>query len=157
MKNGVVRDALAWIRQILDTAEVPYQIVGGMAAWLHGGTRPIHDIDMYIPADKGAVVYSLVREFVSKPLKRYQEAEWDIEYFQLLYNGQKIEIGVSPGAKFLNRATGEWIEQTIDFNRSDTLNFEGYDVLVMLKEELIRYKTILNREVDRIDIEDLAD
>ncbi|MDF5473521.1 MazG-related protein, partial [Vibrio parahaemolyticus] len=39
-----VKVALQWLKQILDEEAVEYQIVGGLAATIHGGSREIADI-----------------------------------------------------------------------------------------------------------------
>jgi len=157
MNSETLTDAFSWIMQILEEEKTHYQIVGGMAAFLHGGSRPIHDIDMYIPAEKAERVYQRVREFISKPLKRYTEEGWDIEYFQLIYSDQKIEIGRSPGWKFLSGKTNEWVNQDIDFKNFDQIKFADIVTHVMPKPVLISYKRLLDREVDRQDVADLAD
>ncbi len=151
-----VTDALVWIKSILDDENVQYQVVGGLAANIHGGKRPIADIDMYIPYDSAEVVLKQVREYISKPLSHYLEGAWDLEYFQLIYRGQKVEIGLSPGAKIMNHDTGEWVEQAIDFSLSVVGNFHGVEVPTMPKSELVAYKSLLGREVDIIDISEIS-
>ena len=54
--------------------------------------------------------------FIRKPLRRYQEELWDIEYFQIIYNGQKIEFGCEPGAKIFDRKNNLWVDLNTDFN-----------------------------------------
>ena len=122
------------------------------AAHVYGGTRPILDIDMYIPKARAAELASTVKDLVTKPLKHYVEDVWDIEYFQIIYKGRKIEFGVSPGAKIFDKNSGNWIQQTIDFDRSVTKNFRGLQLQLMPINGLIEYKTLLDREVDRVDV-----
>lgn len=43
-----VKVALEWLKGILDSQQVQYQIVGGLAATIHGGSRDVADIDLYI-------------------------------------------------------------------------------------------------------------
>lgn len=150
-----VRAALSWIVGILSEMGMPYQLVGGMAARVHGATRPVADIDLYIPASRAAELAERLKDYVSKPLRHYQEAAWDIQYFQIIYQGQKIEFGVSPGAKFLPYGSKEWVAQEIDFTKSIAGKFGDTEVFVMPRDELILYKKLLNREVDRIDIEQM--
>ncbi|WP_319018089.1 hypothetical protein [Gallaecimonas mangrovi] len=47
-----VTQALNWLTALLARQQLPYQIVGGLAAHLYGGSRPVADIDLYIPAAK---------------------------------------------------------------------------------------------------------
>ncbi|MBJ7538540.1 MazG-related protein [Marinomonas transparens] len=152
-----VLTALVWIKQILEEADIPYQIVGGLAASIHGGKRPVADIDLYIPRELSRVVLPKVESFISKPLKHCVEYGWDVEYFQLIYQEQKIEIGLSSGTKILNGASGEWFELNINYDHSTTGDYQGVALPVIPISELIAYKSILGREVDLIDIEEITD
>lgn len=46
--------------------------------------------------------------------------------------------------------------QTTDFNHFDSIGYQRVEVPVMPKQGLIRYKRILNREVDRQDIVEIV-
>lgn len=147
--------AYQWIHQLLNAHEIPFQIVGGFAVSLYGGSRPVADIDLYVPKSQAELLASLVAPYVSKPLKHYVEAGWDLEYLQLIYENQKIEIGLTPGTKILNNAVNEWVDLHVDFDQSVMVQANGFDIPLMPKEHLIQYKSLLNREVDVIDIHDL--
>lgn len=45
-KEQRVSDALAWITTIFEELEVQYVVSGGLAARIHGATRPLWDIDI---------------------------------------------------------------------------------------------------------------
>ena len=150
-----VKNALLWIQSILERADVPYQIVGGLAAYIYGAQRPIADIDLYIPNNDVLKLEDELAAFISKPLQHYIEEGWDLEYMQLIYKGQKIEIGLVPGVK-LQQKNGDWVNQTIDFTTSVMSEFEGVRLPLMPKVQLIQYKTILSREVDIFDIQAIS-
>lgn len=150
-----IEEALLWILRILNEQQIPYQMVGGTAAHIYGGTRPIADIDMYIPKHKAVELALILENFVSKPLKHYVEDVWDIEYFQIKYKGQKIEFGLSPGTKIFDKRNNLWVEQTINFEYSVSKIYHGIKVQLMPISELVGYKRLLDREVDRIDISEL--
>lgn len=150
-----VKNALIWIQSILERADVPYQIVGGLAAYIYGAKRPIADIDLYIPRDDAAKLEDELKPFISKPLTHYLEGERDLEYFQLIYQDQKIEIGLVPGVK-IKQKEGGWVNQTIDFTTSVMSEFEGARVPLMPKAQLIEYKTLLARDVDLFDIQGIS-
>lgn len=156
METGLkVKDALNWIKAIIDKEAIPYQIVGGFAARAYGAKRPINDIDMYIPMESVEKILPYVEDFISKPLKHYVEELWDVQYFQLKYREQKIEVGLSPGGKFYDKTDEIWIDQTIDFSSSFKGQMYGIDILIMPRNDLIEYKRRLGREVDIIDIAEM--
>ncbi len=152
-----VYNALLWIKDILEKERVPYQIVGGLASRIHGGSRPVADIDLYIPGECSYRVLAHVDSYISKPLTHYVEGAWDLEYFQLIYRDQKIEIGLAPGTRILNRNNGEWVELKTDFGSSVKASWRGVELPLIPVRELIRYKSLLDREVDRIDIAELRE
>ena len=155
--NESVYRAMSWLKAILDGQGVRYQIVGGFAAHLHGGSRPIADIDLYIKKEDVNALLPFFQPFVSKPLKHYREEGWDLEYLQLIYENQKIEIGLSPGTKIFNTSSQQWVSLDVDLAESVQRDFHGLALPVININSLIEYKRVLNREVDRIDIRELED
>lgn len=155
--NESVYRAMSWLKAILDGQGVRYQIVGGFAAHLHGGSRQIADIDLYIKKEDVNALLPFFQPFVSKPLKHYREEGWDLEYLQLIYENQKIEIGLSPGTKIFNTSSQQWVSLDVDLAESVQRDFHGLALPVININSLIEYKRVLNREVDRIDIRELED
>ena len=151
-----VKNALVWLKDILDSQQVQYQIVGGLAATIHGGSREVADIDLYIRKDDADKILPQVKSYISKPLTHYVEGSWDLEYFQLIYKEQKIEIGLSPGTKIKAAGRDDWIELKTDFSQSIVGSYQGVEVPTIPVAELISYKQVLGREVDLIDIEELV-
>jgi len=154
--NLKVVDALIWIKDILESENTPYQIVGGFAAHIHGGSRPVADIDLYIPKEFATAILANVQNYISKPLTHYVEGLWDLEYFQLIYQEQKIEIGLSPGTKIFNSNIDEWVELSTDYSQSIIATYNGIEVPVIPIPELIAYKALLGRKVDLIDMRELT-
>lgn len=154
--SAKVTRALIWLNRIFHEHQVPYQIVGGLAASIHGGQRPVADIDLYIPAESSEIVLTEVRNYLSKPMAHYVEHGWDVDYFQLLYQEQKIEIGLSPGSKVFDSRSGQWTDLVIDYSQSVAAHYHGVEVTVMPLAALIAYKSLLGREVDLIDIRELT-
>jgi len=150
-----VKNALVWIQSSLEYQDIPYQVVGGLAAYIYGAKRAVEDIDLYIPRETVQKLMPIISPYISKPLTHYVENNWDLEYVQLIYEGQKIEIGLTPGVK-IRQSEGDWVIQHIDYTTSIFSEFEGIRVPLMPKYQLIEYKLILAREVDHFDI-DLID
>ena len=151
-----VKVALQWLKEILDAEGVEYQIVGGLTATIHGGSREIADIDLYIRNSDADKVLAHVAKYISKPLTHYAEYGWDLEYFQLVYQNQKIEIGLSEYTKIQSHQDGSWHQLEIYFSESVIKNYQGINLPVIPVHRLVEYKRILGREVDQIDIQELT-
>ncbi|MGF1713250.1 MazG-related protein [Vibrio kagoshimensis] len=150
-----VKVALKWLKGLLDAESIKYQIVGGLAATIHGGSREIADIDLYIHNSDANKLLAHVSQFISKPLTRYTESGWDLEYFQLIYQNQKIEIGLSQNTKIQSALDSSWYQLEIDYSASVEKHYEGIVLSVIPVHHLLEYKRILGREVDLIDIREL--
>lgn len=147
--------ALAWIVALLTGRGVPFQVVGGLAARAYGATREVHDLDFYIPTASFRMIDDAIAPYLSRTPSHYRHAAWDVIFAQLVFAGQKIELGGAEGARFYDRSTETWIEQRIDFGRCEWREVFGTVIPVMPKEELIAYKSALDRPVDRRDLAEL--
>lgn len=151
-----VKVALKWLKGLLDAESVEYQVVGGLAATIYGGSREIADIDLFIQNSDANKLLAHVSQFISKPLTRYTEYGWDLEYFQLVYQNQKIEIGLSQNTKIQSALGGSWHQLEIDYSASVEKHYEGIVLSVIPVHHLVEYKRILGRKVDLIDIQELT-
>ncbi|ELI5882990.1 MazG-related protein [Vibrio parahaemolyticus] len=151
-----VKVALNWLKSLLESESIEYQIVGGLAATIHGGSREIADIDLYIHNSDANKILARVAPYISKPLSHYSEYGWDLEYFQLVYQTQKIEIGLALDTKIQSSLDGSWHQLEIDFSQSVAKSYQGIELQVIPVHQLVEYKRILGREVDLIDIQQLA-
>ncbi len=150
-----VKIALEWLKDVCDSQEVEFQIVGGLAATIHGGSREVADIDLYIQKSDADKVLPQISSYISRPLNHYIDGSWDLEYLQLIYKSQKIEIGLFPGTKIRSSENGLWCELHTNFSTSVIKSYLGVEVPVIPVAQLISYKRILGREVDLIDIQEL--
>lgn len=71
---------------------------------------------------------------------------------QFKYEGIKVEVGSAYGAKILNAGSGAWVPLDIDFSRYATLPLLDLELPLMLKDDLVQYKSALSRPVDLEDI-----
>ncbi|HLI06454.1 MAG TPA: hypothetical protein VKV40_07795 [Ktedonobacteraceae bacterium] len=150
--------ALHWIVSLLNRHNIPYQIVGGLAAKAYGSTRPLVDIDIYAPMEQLRPALDEMRPYiVREPLPHHSES-WKLIYMALEYHDIYIEIGnTSTNPRFYNRRDGCWEAQTINFANSTIMTLYDTQVAVMPRDELLAYKAMLQREVDYQDINEIND
>ncbi|QJY41269.1 MazG-related protein [Vibrio cholerae] len=151
-----VKVALLWLKDILESKQISYQIVGGLAAKIHGGSREVAVINLYIHKSDAHKILADVNHYILKPLTHYIEGSLDLEYFQLIYGSQKIEIGLAPGTKVRASESDEWHELHTNFERSVSGEYLRVVVPTILVDDLVVYKRVLSREVDWIDIHELT-
>ncbi len=144
--------ALIWITTILQQANIPFQITGGLAARAYGATRELADIDIEIPEDRFIDLQDKVSDFVVREPYRDQEEPWDLLLMTLRYKNQDIDISGAYTTKILDKTTHQWVNCVADFSKSVTVNILGIDLPVIPLEDLLAYKKILSRDVDIIDI-----
>lgn len=153
--------ALNWIVSLLNRHQIAYQIVGGLAAKAYGATRPLVDIDIYIAMDGTPEVQAALEEmkpYIKREPLPHKSASWDLIYMALEYDDIWIEIGdILTNPRFYNRRDQCWEAQGIDFASSNVVQLYGVEACIMPKEELIRYKLMLEREVDEQDLREIAD
>ncbi len=83
--------------------------------------------------------------------------QWDLTYLKANFAGQIVELGdSSANPRYFNAEIGRWEAQRLDYGRSVTVHVPGVETKVMPKDEPIRYKRRLGREVDLIDVEQLT-
>ena len=150
-------DALRWITDFLESNNIPYLICGGLAAIAYGATRPLYDIDLYVPEQDFKRVCDFGREQITFGPQRFIDNHWNVEYVQFIYSQQKIEVGSSQNIQIFDTSEQRWDRQVPDFNRYENIRVLGTTVRVMGKQSLIDYKRKLNRQVDRLDIEQITE
>lgn len=149
--------ALTWIVGLLKRHNVPYQIVGGMAAKAYGAKRPLVDIDLYALLENARMALDELQPYVVRELSPHHSESWDLIYMALDYQGMLIEIGDSfANPRFYNRRDQRWEGQPIHYADSKIMMLYGVEVAVMPKDELLAYKSMLDRDVDHIDIQEIA-
>ncbi|MDE1170840.1 MAG: hypothetical protein PW734_06500 [Verrucomicrobium sp.] len=146
--------ALRWIVPLLREEAVPFTITGGLAARLHGATRPLADIDLNVPNEALARLAPRLREWTVSGPARYADETWDLDLLTLRRDGQDIDLS-GAAYRLLDRATGRWLELEADLNDWDAFPLEGLELPVEKKAALIAYKEKAAREVDLADLREL--
>lgn len=147
--------AFAWIINILQNLNIPYQVTGGLAAIAYGATRPLEDIDIDIPEEKFDLVRSAVKEFVIYGPAQFKDESWDLMLMTLNYHTQLIDLSGAFTTKIYNKHTNAWEHLPANFSTVEIKNIFGIKVPVIAKAELIYYKKTIARSVDLIDLKQL--
>jgi hypothetical protein len=152
MHDGL-SDALEWITELLAELEIPYQVVGGLAARAYGASRPVVDVDMYVP-DMDALkrVTVAAGEHVTRLPEHHRDAHWDLTFLTVLRSGWRIEIAAGESAKVFDVGNSSWQPAGIRFDQSEERAVEGVLIQVMPLPQLLDYKEGVAREVDLLDI-----
>lgn len=149
--------ALAWIVDLLTRLDVPFQVVGGLAARAYGASRPLVDLDFYVPTDRLEEIAAAVSAHVVRPPAHHQDDDWDIVFTALEHEGVRIELGGADGARYFDRAARRWTAVEIDFAGAEHRAVLGIGVPLMPLDDLIAYKRALDRPVDREDLAEIDD
>lgn len=144
--------AAQWIVELLRDQNIPFLICGGLAAKGYGSERALNDIDLFVPGECFSAVVQAGQEFVSKAAAHRQEEGWDLTYVQFKYEGIKVEVGNADDPQIFDAGKADWVPLEIDFSRYAIVRLLGIDLPLMLKEDLIEYKSALSRPVDVEDI-----
>lgn len=147
--------AFQWIISILSRKRVPYQISGGLAAIAYGSRRPLYDIDIEIPESKFPEIFAEVSQYWRSGPTRVKDEHWDVLMMSLDYHGQRIDVTGCQMARIYDPTEERWLPLVADFKKAEMRNLFGLDVPVIGQAHLIAYKSILGREVDRSDIQEL--
>lgn len=151
-----LREAMAWISGVFSGHGVPYQVVGGTAAFAHGGRRPIVDIDIYAPLSQAGAILDEIRGRIVWGPQHYRDEYWDLTFLKIDYGRVRIEVGDTDSSpRYFSTSHGGWRDQTIDHRNSVVLPVFDILVPVMPLPELLRYKADLGRPVDLVDIAEL--
>lgn len=145
-------EALKWITNLLTEKRIPFVVCGGLAAIGYGSTRPLNDIDLFVPGEKFQEVVRAAEKYISKPPKHYTEEGWDLEYVQFIYHGTKVEVGNDDGVKVYSSKLKKSFPLQISFTDINYVEVLGIIIPLMQANDLITYKRVLNRPVDQEDI-----
>ena len=147
-----VAGALDWIVGLLEDAGIPFQVVGGLAARAYGATRPLADIDLYVPSAALRRVATLAAPYVTKAPRPHRDAHWDLTFMKLAHGGYQIEIAGADDAMLFDGRTDTWVSAAIVFEHPCTRDVAGVRLPLMPIAQLLEYKRALGREVDVADV-----
>ncbi len=140
--------ALRWIVGELDG--VPFQVTGGVAARVYGARRPLADLDLDVPDEALPGLAARLAPFVVWGPARYTGEGWDLDLLTLRWGGVDVDLGGARGARVWDGAA--WVSVASDLAAAERRAVAGIEVPVVGRGELIAYKRLLGREVDRADV-----
>lgn len=149
--------ALRWCVDLFDRCGAEFQVVGGLAARAYGASRPLVDLDFYVSSARYTDVIRAAGARCIWGPRAHRGEHWDLTFAKLRHKGVPIELGDPADARYFDRVRDEWVEQAVDFARSEIRELLGIPVSVMPREQLIEYKRGLDRDVDRLDLEQMTD
>jgi len=138
--------ALDFIIPLLKAGAVPYQITGGFAVYLYGGTREVNDIDIDLPRAGLNTILPKLRPFIDSGPERYRDSTWDIELVTLTFQGQVIDLTVAEDAYIMNQRTGAREPLRMNFESVRKVFAFGRTLAVQAPEDLIEYKSKIVHE-----------
>lgn len=147
--------ALHWLIDLLEKNNIAYQIAGGLAAKVYGANRPLMDIDVDIPNMGMSLLLPEIKNYLIYGPQRYKDAYWDIFLATLKYEGQEIDLSGADDGLIFSKNEQKWIACKVNFNTASEVTIENRRIQVIAKQELIYYKSMLQRSVDCLDLSDL--
>ena len=86
----------------------------------------------------------------------YKDTEWDVNYLSIDYQCQDIDLIGSNSQKIFNKNTRKWGNFKINLSSPKKKIF-GLIVPVIPKNELIKYKAKIKRDIDLLDVKALTE
>jgi hypothetical protein len=148
--------AFLWITHLLEIHGVPFQITGGLAARIHGASRPLADIDIDMDYSAAETFFADVDQWIVSGPDHVEGENWNILYCTLIYKGQSIDLCDTERAFIRGGPEESWRAYIVNLDQPEWREVYGKKTPIMPKDKLIAYKKILNRDVDRADIAGLA-
>jgi 8-oxo-dGTP pyrophosphatase MutT (NUDIX family) len=148
--------ALRWIHEILSREKIPFVVSGGLAARLHGATRPLYDIDLDIPQSRLKDLLPHVQRYVVFGPARFQDEIFDLELLTLNVGSQLIDIAGAESVRLFDKNAGVWRADPTDLTAFELRSMCGLELPATPRDLLIRYKRWIARPTDIQDIEEIS-
>lgn len=136
-----IKKSLDWIIPLIEAHGIPYQITGGFAVCLYGGSREVNDIDIDLPAEGLKKLIPEITPFIISGPERYIDFTWDVDIVTLDYHGQIIDLTVAEDAYIINHRVGAREPLLMNFESVNKIGAFGHILSVQRPEDLIEYKS----------------
>jgi len=148
-------EALGRVLALLDREGVPVVAVGGLAAQAHGARRRLVDLDFCVPDAALSAIAGRLEGLEQAPT--WVESEhWELHGLAATVAGCRVEIAGAESARYRAGAAQPWRPFPADPARAVSVPVLGTETPVMPLRDLIKYKAVLRREVDLVDLHYLA-
>lgn len=146
-----VLKAYVWISEYFTSCEIPYVVIGGMAASLYGSPRDVVDIDIGVPNRSLSKINSDLHAFVKEDYSSgYDGLVWKLELIVFEKDHQIVDIFGYDEVFVSNGKNPVWYQ--VSFNSVTKVQFGELSIPVIDVDELKKYKEILSRDVDLADL-----
>jgi predicted nucleotidyltransferase len=141
--------ALKQIKQMLESEGIQFLVIGGLAAIAWGVNRPLADIDLQVSKQDLKTVRDIFAEYLKHDIRHYQTERWDIIQMVLQIEGITVDICQAEDFYVLNDGLKHLVRCV---SQPAVLEIQGVSLPVIPKTELIKYKRLLGRAVDKQDL-----
>lgn len=146
------KQAFDWITVLLEELGYPYVVVGGLAANVYGGKRPLYDIDLDAPGAALHEIAGRATDYVAFGPARFRDEQFDIQLLSLRHGGQEIDLTAAEDVRLFDRRTATWCEVPTDLTARELHEVLGKKVPVMSRDALVAYKLMIARDTDLEDV-----
>ena len=151
MKNP--EQTFKWIVGILRKHGVLFIVTGGLAAKSYGSPRALNDIDIDIHDKDFELILDDIKPYIVFGPAHYHDERWDLLHVVINYEEQEIDISGGDTLKICDARTGEWKSVLTDFSNFEQREIFGIKVPVISRDDLIAYKSMLQGQHQRVDIQ----
>ena len=152
------KEVLLYVTQKLNRLNIDYQVSGGTAAILYGVSRETEDIDIDLHKFDIPKVVELFKEYVSEEYHHYSGtdgSDFDLWLLNLEISSVPVEFGQAEGAKIRASGSERWLDLPDTIGQATTIAVENHPIRIQRIDDLIQYKKILGRDVDKFDVAEL--
>jgi len=146
--DGMLSSDLKEFLQLLNEEHVEYLLVGGWAVAHHGYPRFTQDMDIWVAMRQENAVR------VVRALERFGFSRGESKEALFLEPGNIVRFGFPPSRiEIMNQISGVDFDECI--KRMEMADFDGFEVPVISRNDLLSNKKASGRHKDLADIEGL--
>lgn len=144
------QQVLRQIATTFDQYQIPYVIIGGLAAIAWGSKRQLVDIDILVSSENYLVLPEIFEQYLRAGPRHYTQNGWNIQQCVLDISG--VTVDICDGDRMFLEKAGERHQLHSYIDQPALIDLDGNLLPIIPLDELIRYKRITAREVDLIDL-----